>query len=425
MAVVVTGAAGFLGRALVAALAADGVPVIAIDRRPPAAGTRAAAGAPAGWSADLPPAAHRGPVPAASIPAASIPAVGVPAVGIPALVPAASIPAIGVAAALVPAALVPAVGVATSAPAASIPAASIPAVGVPAARLPAVGVPTVGVPAATALVTALQADLLAGDEAVRAALRRADVVFHLAGRPGVRETGPAAEAARLRDNVAATAAVLAAVPRGTPLVVTSSSSVYGGAAGRPSREGDPLRPRGGYARSKAAVEALCAARGGAVSVLRPFTVAGEGQRPDMALARWIAAARPGRPLRVLGSPARSRDVTDVRDAVRALRLAAEREVRGVLNVGTGRPHTLAELVAAVGRALGVPAEPEVWPAAAVEPAATWADTTLLQRRLGFLPVTDLDRLVARQAAATPAAATPVVEPWPVGRPDPTPALAAR
>lgn len=311
MAVVVTGAAGFLGRALVAALAADGIRVLAVDRRP--------------------------------------------------------------------------------------------------------GPP--GVPA-------LRTDLLDRDPAVEAALHAADAVFHLAGRPGVRESGPAAEAARLRDNVAATAAVLAAVPAGTPLVVTSSSSVYGGAAGRPSREDDPLRPRGGYARSKATVERLCAARlaaGGRVVVLRPFTVAGERQRPDMALARWIDAVRAGRPLRVLGSPARTRDVTDVRDVVRALRLAAERDVGGVLNVGTGRPRTLAELAGAVCRALGTPAELEVRPAAAAEPAATWADTTLLRRRLGFVPVTDLDELVGRQVAAGAAGAV-VDGPAAAGG---MPALAAR
>jgi nucleoside-diphosphate-sugar epimerase len=286
MSVVVTGAAGFLGRALVAALAADGTAVVALDRRPPPTG--------------------------------------------PGIVP-------------------------------------------------------------------VRADLLGADPAVAQALRSADAVFHLAGHPGVRDTGPAADAARTRDNVAATAAVLAAVPAGTPLVVTSSSSVYGGAAGRPSRETDPLHPLGAYARSKAAVELLCAGR--PVAVLRPFTVAGEGQRPDMALARWIAAVRAGDPIRVFGSPERSRDVTDVRDVVRAARLAAERGVTGPLNVGTGRPHTLAELAAAVCRVLAAPAELVLAPAAAVEPAATWADTTRLARTLGFVPATDLDDVVARQVAA--------------------------
>jgi nucleoside-diphosphate-sugar epimerase len=275
------------------------------------------------------------------------------------------------------------------------------------ASLAAEGVPVVGIdrrPAAPAAgVRLLRADLLGGDPAVAAALGVAEAVFHLAGHPGVRPVGPAAEAARARDNVAATAAVLRLVPHPIPLVVASSSSVYGGAFGRPSREDDPLRPPGGYARSKAAVELLCAQRtaaGGLVTVARPFTVAGEGQRPDMALARWIAAVRAGRPVRVLGSPARTRDVTDVRDVVRALRLAAERRVAGPLNVGTGRPRTLAELAAAVCRGLGGPAELVVTPAAAVEPAATWADTTRIRRRLGFVPVTDLDELVARQAAAS-------------------------
>jgi nucleoside-diphosphate-sugar epimerase len=196
--------------------------------------------------------------------------------------------------------------------------------------------------------------------------------------------------------------------------------VYGGAAGRPSRESDPLHPLGAYARSKAAAELLCAGRPAAV--LRPFTVAGEGQRPDMALARWIAAVRAGDPIRILGSTRRTRDVTDVRDVVRAARLAAERGVVGPLNVGTGRPRTLAELAGAVCRVLGAPAELVVGPAAAVEPAATWADTTRLRRTLGFVPVTDLDDVVARQAgqaagqAAGPAeraaAETEAVPCWP-------------
>jgi nucleoside-diphosphate-sugar epimerase len=74
----------------------------------------------------------------------------------------------------------------------------------------------------------------------------------------------------------------------------------------------------------------------------------------------------------------------------------------------------------VCRALGAPAELVVEPAAAVEPAATWADTTLLRRRLGFVPVTELDELVARQVAAGAASAS--------GRPataERAPALAAR
>lgn len=251
-------------------------------------------------------------------------------------------------------------------------------------------------------VRVLTADLLGRDDRVRQALAAADAVFHLAGCPGVRDHGPAVSWARHRDNVLATARVLALVPADTPLVVTSSSSVYGGTPGQPSAEGDPLRPLGGYARSKVAVERLCAVRaaaGGKVVVARPFTVAGEGQRPDMALASWLAAARAGRPLRVLGSLDRTRDVTDVRDVVRVLRGLAVCGEPGPVNVGTGVGRPLRDLVAAVAAALDADVRTEVVPAGREEPADTLADTRRLRTLLGYVPQTDLLDLVTRQAAA--------------------------
>ncbi|MQA86390.1 MAG: NAD-dependent epimerase/dehydratase family protein [Streptosporangiales bacterium] len=266
-------------------------------------------------------------------------------------------------------------------------------------------------------LTVLTADLLDDDERVRAALRSAAAVFHLAGCSGVRDRGPDVALRRRRDNPLATAALLRAVPLRTPVVVTSSSSVYGGAHGvpadpQPCVETDPVRPRGGYARSKVEVERICAARlrdGGTVAVARPFTAAGEGQRPDMALARWIADAREGRPLRILGSPDRVRDVTDVRDVVRALIALAEREVRGTINVGTGVGHTLAEMVDAVAGVLGVDVRTLVVPASPEEVPATLADTARLRRAVGFVPVTDLCDVVARQTAAALSANEPALE----------------
>ena len=67
----------------------------------------------------------------------------------------------------------------------------------------------------------------------------------------------------------------------------------------PRREDDVLAPLGGYARTKVALEAICARRaaaGGVVAVARPFTVAGEGQRSDMALSQWLDDAARGRPV---------------------------------------------------------------------------------------------------------------------------------
>ncbi|HEX5494974.1 MAG TPA: NAD(P)-dependent oxidoreductase, partial [Mycobacteriales bacterium] len=230
-------------------------------------------------------------------------------------------------------------------------------------------------PVRPAGVTELRADLLDRDPAVDAALREADAVFHLAGWSGRSETESTADLRWYRDNVLTAALVLATVPAGTPLVVTSAASVYGGGDG-PSREDDPVHPLSGHARSKVEVERLCARRfvaGGAVTVARPFTVAGEGQRPDMAIAGWIEAVRTGAPVTLVGSPWRTRDVTDVRDVVRSLRAMAERGVVGLLNIGTGAPRTLADLVTAVCRAVGAPPELALLPDRADEPAATQAD----------------------------------------------------
>jgi len=72
---------------------------------------------------------------------------------------------------------------------------------------------------------------------------------------------------------------------------------------------------------------------------------------------------------------------------------------GVLNVGTGRPHTLAEVVDAVAEATGRAVRTRVTPAAAVEPADTWADTSRLRSVVGFVPRTDLRDVVRRQLAS--------------------------
>lgn len=284
-----------------------------------------------------------------------------------------------------------------------------------AERGPVVGIDRLPQPAVPGL-SPITADLLDGDPRVRAALAGAAQVYHLAGCPDVRDARPDIAERRYRDNVLATGTVLAAVPLDVPLLVTSSSSVYGGTrAGRPSAEHHRVRPQGGYASSKVVVEHLCTARahaGGRVAVVRPFTVAGEGQRPGMAVAQWVAAVREGRPVRVFGSPARSRDLTDVREAVRALcalgELLAAGTGIGTVNLGTGRAVRLDEIVAAVGRVLGRPAPIVVDEATDVEVAHTLADVTHLRGLLGWVPSTDLDALVARQVAATSPAAAPAL-----------------
>ena len=224
----------------------------------------------------------------------------------------------------------------------------------------------------------------------------ADAVIHLAGCPGVRDRRPDIAHRRRRDNVDATRAVLADTPAVVPLVVVSSSSVYGGARfGRASRGDDPLQPMGGYAESKVSAERVCATRldtGGPTVVARPFTAVGEGQRLDMALSRWVEAARAGRPLRVLGSVHRTRDFTDVREVARAITALLGRP-GSLTSVPAGR--ALAQAIEAVAVAVGVDPVVDVVPAATDEVSDTWADPSRLQELTGLQLCTDLRDVAAR------------------------------
>ena len=252
-------------------------------------------------------------------------------------------------------------------------------------------------------------DLADPSPATLRALRQADGIIHLAGRPGVRERG--VELARRRDNVVAGQVVLDSAPAHIPVVVASSSSVYGGtrAPGRASREDDELAPQGGYARSKAALEELChrrAERGGRVAIARPFTVAGEGQRPDMAFSRWIDAALRGLPLTLFGSPENRRDITDVHDVAEGFVRMLERDVQATINLGSGTSHRLTDLIQTVAGVLGSSVAVATEPAHPAEVTATLADTTRCRQLLGLVPTCDLPALIGRQveAARAPGAA---------------------
>ncbi|MDJ1134477.1 NAD-dependent epimerase/dehydratase family protein [Streptomyces iconiensis] len=258
-------------------------------------------------------------------------------------------------------------------------------------------------------VAELTVDLLADDGRIDDALAEATTVFHLAARAGVRDPHPDSARLQHRDNVLATERLLSRVRHRTHVVFTSSSSVYGGCRGaRASAEGDPLLPRGSYARSKVAAERLCRQRSavcGRTTVVRPFTVVGEGQRDDMALRRWIHAAVADRPLTVFGSLHRTRDFTDVREVARALMALAERGVDDVVNVGTGSPRRLSEAVAAIAEVTGTRPEVEVVEARTDEVPHTRADITRLVHHTGVRPQLDLPSVIRRIAADVPTPGT--------------------
>lgn len=223
------------------------------------------------------------------------------------------------------------------------------------------------------------ADRTAGDVTDPRAMRRLVAearpthVFHLAG---IRD---ATLDELLRVNVSGTVNLLDAVADEAPsarVLVVGSAAEYGETTSEPVDEDAPARPRTDYGVAKAAqglAAAAVAARHGIHLVrIRLFNLVGPGEPATFvasAIAARIAAIQAGAadpPLRT-GDLATRRDFVDVRDAVRALRLAATRgEPGAVYNVCSGEATRIGTLVETLLEIAGLEVEIESVP----EPAAT-------------------------------------------------------
>jgi UDP-glucuronate 4-epimerase len=225
--------------------------------------------------------------------------------------------------------------------------------------------------------------------ATRSALEGADAVVHLAARAGVRPSFDD-PITYLRSNVVGMATLIEAiVAAGVPrLVFISSSSVYGDGAETPfSESGSTGVPRSPYAATKVAGEALCRAFASEIpqiAVLRLFSVYGPRQRPDLALQTFARCILSGEPIPILGSTDSFRDYTYVDDIVSGIVAALQVDAPWTLvNLGSGNPVTLEEMIVQLEAALGREAKREMLPAHPGDLFGTWADVSAAERELGF------------------------------------------
>ena len=176
---------------------------------------------------------------------------------------------------------------------------------------------------------------------------KAECIFHLAAAVGV-ELVLQSPVRTLQVNLRETEVILEAASRhGVPVLLASSSEVYGKGRGKELSEqddliiGPPQITRWGYACSKLMDEflALAYAREHRLPVViaRIFNTVGPRQagRYGMVLPRFITAAKTGRPLRVHGNGRQTRCFCYVGDTVEALlRLTQCEAARGqIFNVG--------------------------------------------------------------------------------------------
>ena len=210
-------------------------------------------------------------------------------------------------------------------------------------------------------------------DAVDAAIARVrpSTVYHCAGAAHVGRSWESTETT-FATNVRGTHHLLQALEHAAAparVLIPSSALVYAG-AGEALTEDHPLVPASPYGLSKLAQEMLGVRTNGplAVTIARAFNHFGPRQDPYFVasgFARRIADIEHGRwePQISVGNLDARRDLTDVRDTVRAYRLILERGVPGrPYNVCSGHAIAIRDLLDRLIARARVPVEVRVDPA---------------------------------------------------------------
>ena len=233
-----------------------------------------------------------------------------------------------------------------------------------------------------------------------------DALYHLAAFSNVGRSW-ADPADVLRVNALGTLAVLEAarrLDRFPTVLLVSSAEVYGAvdADDLPIGESVDLAPVTPYAASKVAAEYLGVqahlAHGLPVVRVRPFNHIGPGQAPGFVVSalasRIVDAQRTGARTIAVGNLAARRDLTDVRDVVRAYRmLVVDGQPGDAYNLCTGTDVAIEEvarrLIDLAGASVELEADPDL--VRPVDVAVVRGDPSRLKAATGWEAHIDLDK----------------------------------
>jgi len=230
---------------------------------------------------------------------------------------------------------------------------------------------------------------------------RFDAVVNLAAQAGVRYsiTNPYAY---MRSNLEGFMNILEAC-RNYPvkhLVFASSSSVYGLNAKVPYSEEDTVdNPVSLYAATKKSNELMAHAYAKLYGIpctgLRFFTVYGPWGRPDMAPMLFASAIFRGEPIKVFNGGDMIRDFTFIDDIAEGTIRTLDHipQAAGcpngvpyrIYNIGCSNPVRLMDFISEIEQATGRPAEKIFLPMQAGDVYQTNADTSRLEKEVGYKP----------------------------------------
>jgi len=246
-------------------------------------------------------------------------------------------------------------------------------------------------------------------------------VVHCAGLKAVGE-GEAHPLSYYDNNVGGTIALVAAMTAAgvRRMVFSSSAAVYGQPDGNPVSEDAPLRPQNVYGRTKRIVEQLledlaAADRSWRIALLRYFNPAGahssaaigeapSGRPNNLVPLLGDVAAKNLAEIAIYGDDWPTSDGTGVRDYIHVMDLAAGHVAAlaylastpgaVALNLGTGRGHSVLELIAAFERACGRAIPRRIAPRRPGDVAAYYADPSRAENVLGVRARRDIDAICA-------------------------------
>lgn len=238
-------------------------------------------------------------------------------------------------------------------------------------------------------------------ESLAKVMRGVDIVFNLAALVGIPYSYINPQEVVMVNTVGTLNILTAARDVGVKRVVqTSTSEVYGSPERVPIKEGDCLKPQSPYSASKVGSDALAlsffCSFGLPVSIIRPFNTYGPRQSARAVIPTIINQALNSNTIKI-GSVTPRRDFTYVKDTVSGFIKIAEKEaaIGEVINIGTGRDISVAELVALVGRLVGkklsfVQDSNRIRPAKS-EVVRLMADTSKARRILKWKPIYNLEQ----------------------------------
>lgn len=237
-------------------------------------------------------------------------------------------------------------------------------------------------------------------EAVQSIIRKhqIDTCIHLAAKVSVQHS-IANPDDTLDTNVKGTMSLLEASARCSVnnFIFASSAAVYGQPTQLPLREDQLLKPISPYGTSKATGEELVAASKAYGKIkngitLRFFNVYGENQNPAYAgvITRFIERLSRKLPPIIYGDGGQTRDFISVNDVVRAIEIAAESDLSGPFNVGSGQAVSINELAERMSSIFGLDLRPVYKEAIQGDIMHSYADTTKTATILRFSAKHTLD-----------------------------------